>query len=75
MTSQQSIDNIAAQGPVSARIAHLRPTKRPALGRGIRAGAACALLGLACSTLAAPTDASATPFDGRAFVPGSIVVS
>ena len=76
MTSQQSIDDIAARRPGSARIARLRPTKRPTLGHGIRAGAACgALLGLACATLAAPTDASATPFGARAFVPGSVVVS
>ena len=41
----------------------------------MRAGALCALVGLASSMLVAPTEASAAPFGVGPFAPGSVVVS
>ena len=53
--------------------ARLHATKRPALGRSMRAGALCALVCLANSVLVAQTEASATGVGP--FAPGSVVVS
>jgi hypothetical protein len=41
----------------------------------MRAGALCAFFGLASPMLVTPTGASAAPFGGVPFVPGSVVVA
>ena len=75
MTVQNSSYDSAARNQSTAPSARLVTTKRPALGRTMRTGALCALLGLANWMLVAPTEASASPFGPAPLVPGSVVVS
>ncbi len=72
--TQCLIDHSAAPRPSRAPKARIDADKWPALWRGTRTGALCALVGLASSALLAPTEASATP-GVHPLAPGSVVVS
>ncbi|MGO9581730.1 MAG: hypothetical protein ACLP36_02885 [Acidimicrobiales bacterium] len=75
MTPEYSVYDSPSRSSSRAPRARLRAVKRPVLGRSTRAGALCALVGLASSMLVAPTEASAAPFGAGPFAPGSVVVS
>jgi hypothetical protein len=75
MTPRYSIHDSAPRISSRTPRARVHATKRPLLGRSLRTGALCALVALASSVLVATTGASAAPFRGYPFAPGSVVVS
>ena len=75
MTPQYSVHDSPSRSSGSAPSARLYVVKRPVLRRSTRAGALCALAGLASAMLVAPTEASAAPFGAGPFAPGNVVIS
>lgn len=75
MTPQYSVPDSPSRSSSRAPRARLHAVKRPELGRSSRAGALCAVVGLASSMLVAPTEASATPFGAGPFAHGTVVLS
>ena len=75
MAPHHSTRDPFARGPGRALSAPLHATKMRVLGRSMKAGALCTFLGLASSMMVAPTQASAAPFGGVPFAPGSVIVA
>ena len=75
MTPQYSVHDSPSRSSSRSPRARLHAVKLTVLGRSTRAGALCALVGLASSMLVAPTEASAAPFGAGPFAQGSVVGS
>ncbi len=75
MTHQYAIQDGAVRRSGTAPGVRLHRTGRTVLSRIMKAGALCALVGLASPVLVAPTGASAAPAGIGPFAPGSVVVS
>ena len=74
MTPKHSTHTSSARTSSGASSARLRAMNRRAFKRSMRAGALCALVGLAGFMLVAPSEAASATGVGR-FAPGSVVVS